>query len=90
MLGDVVVSVERMPVGEVHLCLGTLIPGPGLAGVLVPPTQPPPLLSPGDGDQGGDQGGEEVTHRGGQGEGVTVVIHQGSVLLLRVDLSQVA
>ena len=37
VLGDVVVSVERMPVGEVHLCLGLRVPGPGLAGVLVAP-----------------------------------------------------
>ena len=79
-----------MPVGEGHLHPGLGVPAPDLAGVLVTPAQPPALLSPGDGDQGGDEGGEQVTHRGGQGEGVAVVLHQGGVFLTRVDLSQVA
>ena len=74
-----------MPVGEVHLRLG--VPAPG---VLVAPSQPPAPLPPGDGNQGGDEGGEEVADSGGQGEGVTVVFHQGGVLLLRVDLGQIA
>ena len=79
-----------MPVGEVHLSLGQRVPAPGLAGVLVAPSQPKALLSPGDGNQGGDEGGEEVADSGGQGEGVTVVFHQGGVLLLSVDLCEVA
>ena len=77
-----------MPVGEVHLRLRLWVPAP--AGVLVAPSQPPAPLSPGDGNQGGDEGGEEVADSGGQGEGVTVVIHQGGVLLLSVDLGQIA
>ena len=76
-----------MPVGEVHLRLRLRVPSPG---VLVAPSQPPAPLSPGDGNQGGDEGGEEVADSGGQGEGVAVVIHQGGVLLLRVDLGQIA
>ena len=71
VLGLIVVSVERMPGSEGHLSLRLGVPPPGV--LLVTPPQPPALLSPGDGDQGGDEGGEEVTHRGGQGEGVTVV-----------------
>ena len=50
VLGEIVVRVERMPVGEVHLSLGQRVPAPGLGGVLVAPSQPPALLSPGDGN----------------------------------------
>ena len=60
VLGLILVSVERMPGSEGHLSLRLGVPPPGV--LLVTPAQPPALLSPGDGDQGGDEGGEEVTN----------------------------
>ena len=89
-LGEIVVSVERMPGSEAQLSPWLGVPAPGEAGLLVTPPQPPPLLSPGHRDQRGYEGGEEVADRGGQGEGVAVVVQQGGLLLLRVYLGQIA
>ena len=51
VLGEVVVTVERMPVSEPHLSLHlrVRVPPPGEAGVVVASGQPPASLSPGDG-----------------------------------------
>ena len=63
VLGEVVVTVERMPVSEPHLSLHlrVRVPPPGEAGVVVASGQPPASLSPGDGHQAGEEGGEQLT-----------------------------